>query len=662
MAALGAAAVLFVAINILGQTSLHQARLDLTEGQLFTLSQGTRNILASLKEPISLKLFFSDKLAGTNPQLHGYGQRVRELLEEYANRSHGMIRLQEIDPEPYSDAEDRAVEAGIQGVPLDQNGDKPAYFGLVGTNTTDHQETIPYFAQEREAFLEYDLTRLVYALTDPKKAVVGVLTDMDLTYGPGGMMAAMRGEAHPYAFLDSLRQTFDVRVLKTDLTAIDKDVSVLLVLRPQKLAPPTLFAVDQYLLAGGRAMVFVDPYVESVVDQPGPGGMPMPGTSHSAVLPQLFQAWGLEMDPGRFVADPELAVRVAFGQGGRRRAVPYPAWLMLTPDNLSKDDVVTTDLASLMVGSAGALAKRKDADITFTPLATSSPRAQLVDVSKLEGEPDPEAMLTALASGGQAYVLAARVTGTLKTAFPDGPPVPADDHKTGDHKTGDDKADDDKADEQKAGDQKAEAGKPRPAAPARSLTVSAQPANLIVVADTDMLEDRFWVQQQTLLGQQLSVPFAGNVDFLANGIDNLAGSSDLIGLRGRAGASRPFLAVEDLHRAAGAQVLAREQALRKKLEEAQKQISDLEGKATKAGAGGTLLSKEEQATIEHFRAEVLSTRKELRQVQHALNQDIERLSATVKVLNIGAMPVLVAGFALGLAVWRTRRRSRTVRE
>jgi ABC-type uncharacterized transport system involved in gliding motility auxiliary subunit len=640
MAALVVAAVLFLAINILSQASLRQARLDLTAGQLFTLSQGTRNILASLKEPVTLKLFFSEKLAAANPQLHGYGQRVRELLEEYANRAHGMVRLQVIDPEPYSDAEDRAVEAGIQGLPLDQNGDKPAYFGLVGTNTTDHQETIPYFAQEREAFLEYDITKLVYALTDPKKPVVGVLTDMDLTYGPGGMMAAMRGEVHPYAFLEQLRQTFDVRVLKNDLSAIDKDVSVLLVLRPQKLAPQALYAVDQYVLAGGRAMVFVDPYVESVAEQPGPGGMPAPPTSHSALLPQLFQAWGLEMDPSHFVADPELAVRVAFGQGGRRRAVPYPAWLMLSPDTLNKTDVVTTDLASLMVGSAGALSKRKDADITLTPLATSSPRAQLMDVAKLEGDPDPETMLTALASGGQTYVLAARVTGTLKTAFPDGPPAPAVAPQ---------------ADGTKAGAGTSQPDQPKP------LTVSVQPANLIVVADTDMLEDRFWIQQQNLLGQQLSVPFAGNADFLANGIDNLAGSSDLIGLRSRAGASRPFLVVEDLHRAAGEQVMAREQALRKKLEQAEKQISDLEGKATKA-SGGVLLSKEEQATIERFRAEVLSTRKELRQVQHTLNQDIERLSTTVKVLNIGVMPVLVAGFALGLAVWRARRRSRTVRE
>ncbi len=638
MAALGVAAVLFLAINILSQTSLRQARLDLTADQLFTLSQGTRNILASLKEPVTLKLFFSEKLAGANPQLRTYGQRVREILEEYANRAHGLIRLQVIDPEPYSDAEDRAVEAGVQGVPLDQDGSKPVYFGLVGTNTTDNQQTIPFFSQDREAFLEYDITKLVYALTDPKKTVVGVLTDMDLVYGAGGMMAAMRGEEHPYAVLEQLRQTFDIRMLKSDLTAIDKDVSVLLVLRPQKLSPQALYAVDQYVLAGGRAMVFVDPYVESIADQAGPGGVPVPGPSHSATLPLLFQAWGIDMDAGHFVADPKLAIQVAFGEGARRRGVPYAAWLMVTPETLNKTDVVTADLASLTFASAGALSKRPDAGIVLTPLVTSSPRAKLVDVKELQGEPNPERLLAQLAAGGQTYVLAARLSGTVRTAFPDGPPsapAPAagEDHKADAPKT-----------------------------EAKPLTVSVQPANLIVVADTDMLEDRFWVQQQNLLGQQLSVPFAGNADFIANGIDNLAGSSDLIGLRGRAGASRPFQVVEDMHRAAGEQVLAREQALRKKLEQAERQIADLEGKANKAGAGGALLPKDEQATIERFRAEVLATRKELRSVQHTLNQDIERLSATVKVLNIGAVPVLVAGFALGLAAWRARRRSRTVRE
>ena len=618
LAALGVAALLFLSVNLFSQAALRQARLDLTADHLFTLSQGTRNILASLKEPVSLKLFFSDKLAGAAPQLRLYGQRVREVLEEYVNRSGGKIRLQIIDPEPFSEAEDRAVQAGIQGIPLDQGSGQAAYFGLVGSNGTDRQEVIPLFSQSREAFLEYDLTKLVYALTDPPRPVVGVITSMDLTYGPGGMMAAMRGGGQPYAFVRQLRQSFDLRVLKPDITSIDKDISVLLVLRPQGLAEPALYAIDQYVLAGGKAVVCVDPYVESAMEQPGPTGAPLPAV-RAAPLTKLFAAWGIEMDEGHFVADPGLAVQVASGEGARRRSVPYPAWLALGPENLNHEDVVTADLTSLMLASAGALSKREGAEIAFTPLLTSSRRGQRLELSLLEGEPDPDTLMAALKPGGRPEVLAARITGTLKTAFPD---------------------------------RHLDSGTP--------LNVSAKPANLIVVADTDLLEDRFWVQEQTLLGQPVLTPFAANADFLSNAIDNLAGSSDLIGLRGRAGATRPFLVVEELQRAAGEQFLAREKALRNRLSQIEKQIADIEGRSRPGG--GTLLSPEEQGAIDRYRAEILGTRKELREVQHNLNRDIERLSATLKALNIAVVPLLVAGFALGLASWRARRRRLTVRD
>ena len=614
LAALAAAALLFLSVNVLSEATLHEARLDLTADRLFTLSPGTRNILASLKEPITLKLFFSEELAGKAPPLRLYGQRVRELLEEYASRSHGKIRLEIIDPEPFSDAEDRAVQAGIQGVPLDDGSGQPAYFGLVGTNGTDHREVIPFFSQNRERFLEYDLTRLVYALTDPPRPMVGVISGMDLTYGPGGMMAAMRGEARPYAFVRLLRESFDLRPLKPDVAAIDKEVSVLLVLRPQTLSDSALLAIDQYLLAGGKAIVYVDPYVESATATAGPDGAPVPPV-RVAALGKLFAAWGIAMDETRFVADPDLAVRVQAGEGAHQRTVPYPAWLSLGPDNLNRDDVVTADLDTLMMASAGALTKRPDAAITFTPLLTSSHRGEMMDTAKLEGDPDPETLIAALGGGGETRVLAARIAGTFKTAFPEKKPA---------------------------------------------LTTGTAPASLIVVADTDMLEDRFWVQEQSLLGQRVLTPISANIDLLSNALDNLTGSSDLIGLRGRAGATRPFLVVEDLRRAAGEQSLAREKALRTRLSQIEKQIADLEGKARPGS--GALLTPEEQAAIDRYRAEILGTRKELREVQHTLNHTIEQLSATLKAVNIAAMPILVAAFAIGLAAWRARRRRLAVRE
>ncbi len=618
LGSLGIAAILFLAVNVLSQTAFRHARLDLTADRLYTLSQGTRTILAHLKEPIVLRLFFSEKLARSAPPFRLYGQRVREMLEEYANRSNGKIRLQVIDPEPFSDAEDRAVQAGIQGVPTDQASGQPAYFGLVGTNTVDRQEVIPFFSQSRESFLEADLSKLVYALTDPPRPVVGVISDMDLAYGPGGMVAAMRGDAQPYAFLRQLRQSFDIRILNPNITSIDSEISVLLVLRPQNFPDPALFAIDQYVLAGGKTIVYVDPYVESALDRPGPSGVPVP-PQRGSTLTKLFAAWGIGMDEGHFVADPKLAVQVASGEGARRRAIPYPAWLAVGTENLNHDDIITANINSLMLPSPGALAKLAGSEITFTPLLTSSERGQLLDISMLDGDPDPNALIAALKPGGHTQTLAARITGTVKTAFPD---------------------------------RNLDKGIP--------LNTSTKPATLIVVADTDMLEDRFWVHEQNIMGQRVYTPFASNADFLNNAVDNLAGSSDLISLRGRAGATRPFLVVENLQRAAGEQFLAREKALRKRLVEIEKQIADVEGRA-KAGSG-TLLSPDEQGVLDRYRTEILSTRKELRVVQHNLNREIELLSARLKIINIAAVPILVTIFALGLSGWRARRRHRTVRE
>lgn len=610
LAALALAAVLFVAVNVLSQATLRSARLDLTADRLYTLSPGTKNVIAGVREPITLKLFFSEKLAGEVPVLRTYGQRVRELLEAYAGRSDGRIRLQVIDPEPFSDAEDMAVEAGVKPVPLDRASGRQIYFGLVGTNTTDKQEVIPFFQQERETFLEYDLTRLVYNLSDPKKPVVAILTGMELEYGPGGIMAAMRGGGQPYAVYSQLTALFDVRLLKGDVSAIDEDVNVLVVARPKALSDRTLYAVDQYVLKGGHAVLFVDPWAESDVEA-GSGGMPDPTASKTAALPKLFDAWGLSMDAGRFVADPRLAVNVSVG----RRAVPYAAWLSVDDAHRDRKDVVTADLGTVNLATAGSLRMKEGASLTFTPLLTSSASGQMVDVALVMGRPEPEKLMASLKAQGQAEVLAARVSGTLTSAFA-APPGEG-------------------------------AGKPH-------LSESARPANLIVVADSDLLEDRFWVETQPALGQRLAVPFAGNGDFVVNAVENLAGSADLISLRGRAGSVRPFVLVDDLRRAAGQQMLGHEQELRQRLEDTERRIAELQGKAK--GGAGALLSAEEQQAIDGFRGEVLRIRKELRDVQHTLNRDIERLAATVKAVNIVAVPLVVAVAAVGVAGLRARRR------
>ena len=299
-----AAFALFFAVNVASNQGLRDARLDLTQAKLYTLSDGTRNVLKGLQEPVTLRFFFSDKLATQAPQVKQYGQRVRELLERYAALSGGKLRLEVIDPEPFSEAEDRAVAAGIQAVSLGQAGQN-FYFGLVGSNSIDQQEAIPFFQAEKEQFLEYDLTKLVYALNNPKKPKVAVLGSLPLEYGPGGIMAAMRGQAQPYLVLGQIKQFFDVKMLEgAKPEDIDPEkIDTLLLAHPKDLSDELQYAIDQFVLKGGRLIAFTDPYSETMAAMPNPmTGQPMPGGDSGSLLPKLFQAWGVDIEP-QFVAD-----------------------------------------------------------------------------------------------------------------------------------------------------------------------------------------------------------------------------------------------------------------------------------------------------------------------------------------------------------------------
>ena len=633
------AAILFVAVNVLAAISLRHARLDMTANGLYTLSEGSKNVLKSLREPITLRFFFSDKLGDELPQLRIYGSRVRELLEEYAALSQGRIRLEIIDPEPFTDAEDRAVQAGIQALPLDRGG-RSFYFGLVGTNSIDDQQVIPYFQQEKEQFLEYDLTKLVFALSRPKKPIIGIISSLPLDFGPGGMMAAMRGQSQPYMIMTQLRQLFEVRTLEATATAIPDDVGVLVLAHPKDLNPSALFAIDQFVLRGGRLIALVDPWSETAAAMPNPmTGMALPAGDNSSALPELFKAWGVTMDDGQFVADLGLAQRVQTGEAGPRSIVDYVAWLNVQPAMLSSDDVVTADLGALNLASAGALRPAEGAATTFTPLIRSSDQAMLVPVSKIRFRPDPTGLLQEFKATGERYVLAARIGGSIKSAFPDGPP-PVEKKDTAD------------ADE-KPGDAKTENAGP----PAEPLKESKGPVSIIIVSDVDLLDDRFWVRTQEMFGQRVAIPIAANADFLINAIDNLAGSNDLIALRSRGRSQRPFEAVETLRRNAEQQFLSRERALQKKLEETEKKIADLQTKA-QGGAASALLGAEEQSAIEGFRTELVQTRQELRAVQRDLNRDIESLEAGVKFVNIGLMPIAIGVIAAGVAAVRRGRRRR----
>jgi ABC-type uncharacterized transport system involved in gliding motility auxiliary subunit len=626
-------ALMLVATNVIAARYL-TARLDLTAEGLYTLSRGTRQTLAQIDEPITLHFYYSARLGEAVPAYAVYAQRVRELLDQYVAAAHGKLRLEAYQPQPFSDVEDRAVASGLQGVPLNAQGEQ-VYFGLAGTNSTDDQQIIAFFAPERERLLEYDLTRLVHALVFPKMTVVGLISSLPLDGDP---TAALEGRpSRPMAVLKQLRQLDDVETLPSAIDTVPSGTDVLMLVHPHKLPEKTLFAIDQFVLQGGKALVFVDPYSEIEARSLHPGA---PADSD---LPRLFKAWGLKLLPNTVAGDRRDARRVvvpAAPGGGGGEAMEYVAWLTLRDGELNRDDVITASLRQIAMASAGIIEPLAGASTKFEPLITTSPDAMKLPVAKVAGLPDVAGLLTHFKSADTRYVLAAHITGPAATAFPDGAPPAAPPAAKPGAKPGE------------------PAAKPGPAAD--FVRQSAKPINVVVVADSDMLDDRFWARSQDFFGRQVVVPVANNGDFVANAVEVLAGGDDLVGLRSRGTSVRPFTVVERIQRSADERYAAEQQTLEKKLKETQTKLREAtEGEPANANAP---LSPEQAKAVDQFRADLLATRRKLRGVQAALRQDIGQLKTILEFCDIALVPIAVAAAALVLAALRRRRwrRRRTV--
>lgn len=631
IAALICIALLLISANIVIDRWF-TARLDLTADRLYTLSPGTLHTLAKIDEPITLRLYYSSRLGNEVPAYGVYAQRVRELLDQYVAASDGKLRLETYDPQPFSDVEDRAMAFGLQAAPLDSEGDR-VYFGLAATNSTDDQQVIPFFSPQRERFLEYDLTKLVHSLAVPKKTVVGLISTLPLE---GDMMAMMRGRpSQPMAVLEQLRQLDNVKSLATDIAAIPADVDVLMLVHPQNLPIKTLFAIDQFVLRGGKALIFVDPHSELQAAQPNRTSPPDAPTSSN--LAPLFKAWGFEMLPGVVAGDRRDAQQVEVPVPGRgQEPLDYIAWLDLKAANLDRSDMITADLSHITMATAGILEPLPGAKTMFKPLIWTSPDSTKIPADKLNGLPDVTGLLADFKPDDKRYVLAAHVTGAAKTAFPEGPPPPAQPPIS------------------KPGDAKPTA---KPPAAGAWLKVAKHPINLVVVADTDILDDRVWVEGQNFFGQRIIVPFANNGDFVADAIDVLAGGEDLVGLRSRGTAARPFEVVDEIQRTAQARYSAEERALQQKLKATETKLADLTGKDQADTPAN--LSPEQTKAIAQFRVDMLQTRRQLRDVQAALRSNIQRLKDGLEFLDIALIPIIVAVAAVIVGVVRLKRRRRT---
>ncbi len=653
--AVALAVVLFISVNVIARGTLIGARLDLTADKLFTLSPGTHKVLGQIDEPVTLRFYFSSALGKQLPALGKYAVRVRDMLKEYAANAGGKIRLLEIDPVSFSDAEDEAVAAGLQGLPLDRTGEK-VYFGLSGTNSTDEREVVAFFSPDREAFLEYDLTKTVYRLANPDRKVVGLMSWLPVRGFPGSMMARMSAMGQPWQLPAQLEQLFTVEDVSFEAAEIPANVDVLMVLHPAKPSPRALYAIDQFLMRGGRALIFVDPLAEIAQRVPGPGGKFVDTTSN---LKPIFDIWGLQFDPTKVSGDMVAAYRINAGSESRPQPLEYPAWLRLNKSNVIGSDMATTEIDNVIMASAGALSMKAGSGMNFTPLMATSEQSMLLEAEMLKGgRPDFLSIVRDFKPSGRRLTLAARISGASKTAFPDGPPPIAEYLKEDpEAKRKKQLADDPMPLKKTEAEKRKEAQDLRTRLAKAHRTTTAQPIHAVVVADADMLQDRFWVQAQNVFGQTISVPVSDNMNLATNAIDNLTGSNELIGLRSRGVSRRPFTLVEDLTRKAELSLRAKERELQKQREETERKLSELQtpGRGRQAG-DRTILSTAQLKEMEKFKAELLGIRKQLRGVQLGLRRDIEILEGRLWLFNIGMIPLLVAFAAVGLGLARMRRR------
>lgn len=639
---LSVAVSLLIAVGLI--SALPSVRIDLTEDELFSLADGTRNIVSGLEEPIELIFFYSESATEDQPQIRSYGTRVQELLREIVIASNGNLSLKIVDPEPFSEEEDLATQYGVQPVPVTQGG-PGIYFGLVAAQLDNDpalqvSETMPLIRPDQEQFLEYEFMKLVTRVANPDLQVIGLLTTLDIDGG----FDPMTGQAtQQWMITDFIRQLYELRRIETEAESIDDDVDILMIVHPEGLSEQTLYAIDQHVMRGGKTLVFLDPTADSMVSRSARGSM-IPAGMRSD-LPGLLEAWGVDYSPDKVLTDNTLALRVQMGQGSR--PVAHIGMIGANRTALAEDDIITRRLENLNLSSAGALAPREGATTRFEPLIQSSSDAMLMDASLLEDVLDPSVLFDEFVSANERYTIAARISGVIATAFPDGRPVSASAEAEA---TEDEAVADDAGSEIESSEEESTEIDPLQG----HLAQTDGETNILIFADTDVLTDRLWVQVAQFLGQRIPQPYANNGDFVINALDNLSGGADLVSIRSRGRYSRPFERVVKMQREADDRLRTEEAALLERLAATEEQLA-----ALNTGENGQPLGQltpEIQAEIDRFNAELLDTRRSLRDVQFQLTADIEELGSNLKWFNTAAIPMLLTVLALFISLTRAQRR------
>ncbi|MBQ3096618.1 MAG: Gldg family protein [Kiritimatiellae bacterium] len=600
------AAVLGAANLILASMSL---RIDLTAEGLYTLSKGSKAVLGKLDENVTLKFYFSSSSAETPMAVKTYANQVQSLLKEYELAGNGNIVLEAYDPKPDSDAEEWAQRYGIEPQNMTPFG-QPVYFGLVAV-CGDREETLARFSQRTESTLEYDVTRLVTRVAWPERPVLGLMTSLQGVMGqqPNQMMMMQGQRPQPgWAAFTELSKDYEVREISPTAESIDSDVKALVVLHAKDLSEKTLFAIDQFVIKGGRLIACVDPF--SVMDmlssrqQQNPMMMQMGGQDGPSTLGKLFDAWGVSFDTSKLVADLAAATKLGAGNG---RAEENPAFLSLTSGNMDDGDIVVSCLTQVMLPFSGALSFAKTDGLEFEPLmTTSSDSACMID--RMGAQFGMGAMMKDLRPDGVKRTLAARLSGTFKTAFPKGP-----DWKEG-------------------------------STNAIPEVVASGKGAVVIFADSDFLADNFCVQTMNTIFGPIAQPINDNLVLFSNIIEQYAGREELIGVRSRGPSNRPFVKVNELEAKAMAKWQRKQSELEAALQETQQRLSALQKQ--KSGNDRMILSREQQEEIAQFRKVQADTRRQLKNVRKELTADIDSLGLMLKVLNILAIPALVIFFGI----------------
>ncbi|TDF39562.1 ABC transporter [Alteromonadaceae bacterium M269] len=597
-------AILFFALVVVNNLSLNSVRLDLTENKVYSLSDGSKQILQSLDEPLHLYFFFSDKSSSGMTQLRNYANRVQSLLEEYQSASEGKILLHVIDPEPFSEQEDQAAEFNLTAATVGSLGDS-LYLGLAARNSLDDEEITSFFDPSQEQFLEYEISKLIYKLSDPKKVKVTVLTDLPIEGGQN----PLTGQFDPaWTFYTQLQQLYDVENISASALELPDDTDVLMIIHPNELSEPLNYAIDQYVMQGKKLVAYLDAHNESDPLAAASGF----GQANSSNMQKLLAAWGIEFDSDNVVLDAEVGLEVRTQDGGVARHLGFVGWQQAQFDN---EDIVLANLETINGASFGYFSKTENSELKWDPLITSTNNSGLIDNALYAASTDPLALRNQFVNGSERKVVAVRVSGRANSAF---------DSKLSDESDSE-------------------------------YIARTNQLNAVFVGDTDILTDRFWVSQSNFFGQTIYTPFANNGDFITNIVENLGGSSELIGVRSRGTFARPFIVVDELTFIAEQKFREQEQVLQRQLEETDAQLAQLQAQQGEAGA--LVISEEQQQALDNFVEKRSEIRKALRDVQHQLDTDIEKLGSWIKFINIAAAPIILV-LLLALIVSIVKRAAR----